>query len=227
MATTDPTTGFVTHVESDVITPISTYVNDVITPINTWALARAIRSYKWADATARNAQAGMTAGDTGYQADTNIRYGCPGSAWVIWEVSRTTFSPAPTNFTSTPAATVTGSYYVTGGRVFWDASGTLGTSGITVGDIRLTMPMAMLTTSQVQYLTPQAGTVIYYDSSVGATGSTNGRFGGEVVYYDASTVQLLRPNISSAGVVKAVDATGPMTWAASDAFYATGSYIPA
>jgi hypothetical protein len=83
MATTDSTTGFVTHTATDVISPLYTYVNDVVNPINTWAKDRMRKNYVWADATARAAQTGMLAGSLGYQTDTGVDYRYDGSAWVL------------------------------------------------------------------------------------------------------------------------------------------------
>lgn len=44
---------------------------------------RPIRSFKWANAAARNAQTGMTEGDIGDQADTNEVWRYSGSAWGV------------------------------------------------------------------------------------------------------------------------------------------------
>ena len=43
---------------------------------------RQIKTYKWADNAARTAQTGMTAGDEGYQTDTDTYYTYDGAAWV-------------------------------------------------------------------------------------------------------------------------------------------------
>lgn len=43
---------------------------------------REIQTYKWANATERGSQTGMTEGDVGDQADTNQRWRYSGSAWV-------------------------------------------------------------------------------------------------------------------------------------------------
>lgn len=43
--------------------------------------SRAIRSYRWADLAARNAQIDMQAGDEGYQIDTNANYRYNGTDW--------------------------------------------------------------------------------------------------------------------------------------------------
>lgn len=51
------------------------------TSIQTAFSKRQLHSYLWADATARGAQAGMSAGDTGYQTDTNVYYRYNGTAW--------------------------------------------------------------------------------------------------------------------------------------------------
>ena len=42
---------------------------------------RQIKTYKWADNAARTAQTGMTAGDEGYQTDTDTTYIYSGSVW--------------------------------------------------------------------------------------------------------------------------------------------------
>ena len=42
---------------------------------------RQIQTYKWADNAARTAQTGMTAGDEGYQTDTDTTYIYSGSVW--------------------------------------------------------------------------------------------------------------------------------------------------
>lgn len=45
--------------------------------------SRAIRTYKWADTAARNAQTGMTEGDIGYQLDNDIYYSYTGGSWSL------------------------------------------------------------------------------------------------------------------------------------------------
>jgi len=53
--------------------------NSVQTALNT----RAIKSYRWANTAARNAQAGMAAGDVGYQIDDGTNWQYSGTAWLI------------------------------------------------------------------------------------------------------------------------------------------------
>ena len=44
---------------------------------------RQIKTYKWADNAARTAQTGMTAGDEGYQTDTDTAYRYDGAVWGL------------------------------------------------------------------------------------------------------------------------------------------------
>lgn len=53
------------------------------TSIQTALTGRQLHTYRWADAAARTAQAGMSAGDRGYQTDTATEYIYTGSAWRI------------------------------------------------------------------------------------------------------------------------------------------------
>ena len=48
---------------------------------------RQIQTYKWADNAARTAQTGMTAGDEGYQTDTDTYYTYDGTAWITGTAS--------------------------------------------------------------------------------------------------------------------------------------------
>lgn len=62
-------------------TESATQAASVDAALTTFANSRAIRSFKWANAAAKNAQTGMTEGDIGDQADTNTVYRYSGSAW--------------------------------------------------------------------------------------------------------------------------------------------------
>lgn len=53
-------------------------INALVTALNSIV---GQRTYKWANAAARGAQTGMSEGDVGDQADTDIRYRYSGSAW--------------------------------------------------------------------------------------------------------------------------------------------------
>lgn len=57
-------------------------INAVETAVDDLEDARAIQTFRWADATERNAQTGMQAGDVGYQVDTSVYYRYLGGSWV-------------------------------------------------------------------------------------------------------------------------------------------------
>jgi len=59
-------------------TELATTASSVQTAFDT----RVIKTFKWADNAARTAQTGMTAGDEGYQTDTDTAYRYDGAAWV-------------------------------------------------------------------------------------------------------------------------------------------------
>ena len=56
--------------------------NAAFAQIGTVIGSQDIKSYKWANASARNAQAGMSEGDLGYQRDSKFVYVYSGTAWV-------------------------------------------------------------------------------------------------------------------------------------------------
>lgn len=66
---------------------------------------RALRTYRWANATERGAQTGMQAGDIGYQADNGITYFYNGTAWLargsyaLLDKNSTALSPATGTYT--------------------------------------------------------------------------------------------------------------------------------
>lgn len=58
-------------------------VNDAVDDNTAEFNDREIYSYRWADSSARTGQAGMRAGDKGYQVDTNAEYTYTGTEWEI------------------------------------------------------------------------------------------------------------------------------------------------
>lgn len=52
------------------------------TSVQTALSTRAIKAYRWANAAARAAETGMSAGDEGWQTDTTMHYLYDGSAWL-------------------------------------------------------------------------------------------------------------------------------------------------
>lgn len=63
--------------------------------------SRALRTYRWADTAARNSQTGMTAGDIGYQINTDVLYRYSGSTWTsISDFGSATVTPLGSVFNS-------------------------------------------------------------------------------------------------------------------------------
>lgn len=60
--------------------------------------SRAIRTFKWANATERSAQTGMTEGDYGDQADNATLYRYDGSAWVSTKLDQSLIVSDTANF---------------------------------------------------------------------------------------------------------------------------------
>ena len=69
-------------VSTDNIAPLETVFASMANSVQTALNTRAIKSYRWANTAARNAQAGMAAGDVGYQIDDKTSWTYSGTAWV-------------------------------------------------------------------------------------------------------------------------------------------------
>lgn len=59
------------------------YTAGLATAVQNALDGRALHTYRWANAAARAAQAGMQSGDMGYQVDTRTHYQYTGSAWIV------------------------------------------------------------------------------------------------------------------------------------------------
>jgi hypothetical protein len=66
----------------DQVAPLNTVFQNLAETTQTALAPRASFSYRWADAAARTAQAGMRNGDQGYQIDTGLWYERIAAAWV-------------------------------------------------------------------------------------------------------------------------------------------------
>lgn len=92
---------------SEPISPLENLLNPRYTQITADIAAagtditnvRQIQTYKWANAAARTAQAGMSEGDVGDQADTDQRWRYSGSAWV--NITNGLFPVIPTSVAGT------------------------------------------------------------------------------------------------------------------------------
>lgn len=82
MATTTPDSIYY-PTATDSIAPLETVFATLASSVQTaLTTTRSIKSYRWANTAARNAQAGMARNDRGYQADNDTLYTYNGSSWV-------------------------------------------------------------------------------------------------------------------------------------------------
>lgn len=172
-------------------------------------------NYRWANAAARTAQAGMAAGDKGYQTDTAIVYRYSGSAWKEWESDWLTYTStlgaASGGFTVGTGGSVLQEtkYKWVNGRVLLRYKFVLGSSGGAVGTAPyFTAPVTMA--PQAPRYAVLAGDGNVYDLSTTTNYYTKARVN------DGSTSQIL---ISSyAGTFSNITASSPVatSWASGD-----------
>lgn len=180
---------------------------------------RAIQTFRWADATARNAQTGMVAGDVGYQVDTGVQYRYIGAVWTAWGSDWISYTPTTSGVTLGTGGSVTASYKYVLGRIFVRIKVQLGTSGAAVtGGVSFTLPATSITPAIV----PLAfnGATTYLDAS--ATTSYIGAVGS-----NGSSTTAARFVSANSGSLGGLSAASPFAWAASDAMYAEFVYDPA
>lgn len=182
---------------------------------------RGRKSYQWADATARGAQAGMASGETGIQADTLVVYKYNGSAWKAWESDWITYTPTLANVTLGTAGTSTFKYRYQLGSVRVLGYIKLGTSGMAMGTApTFTLPVNATTLVHSNQSFP--GSVKLYDDSAA------GDYIGESLTSGSSvTTGLLRSTSSTLANAASITATVPYTWAANDCVDIDLTYEPA
>lgn len=218
MATYTSPDGIYKPDSTDQVTPLETPFANMATTIQTAFDKREIYSYRWADASERNATTGMRAGDTGYQADEDTVYRRVGSAWKVWERPERTYIPVTTNLVPGVGGGTDARYMVSGGIVFVQIRSTLGTSGSTVGDVRYSVPLAM-DTSGMNTVTSTLGISSLFDSSSSLS------YTGSVAYNDTNSVRVFRNLVSGANIYTAqISSSTPMTWAASDRIHCWFNY---
>ena len=192
-------------------TDMATLASSVNTRLST---TRALKVFKWANDSARNAQTGMVVGDEGYQADGwTWKYFSPASGaglgWYRWALSPTGYTPTIAGATVVPPSFY---YNVSSGMV-----SIAGRIPITAGsgDVTFTTPpnCPIPTTGS-----DDLGTAILID-----LGTANYR---GVLQRASSTTVYVRV-INSAGTYAAVvgmSATIPFTWTAGDTAEINCSY---
>jgi len=214
-----PTTSPDSIYYADGTTPasIATITAAMATSIQDAFSLRELKSYSWADETARNAQTGMSASEIGYQVDNDTYYIYNNSAWQIWAKAATEYTPSFTAFTSSSS---TFTYSIAGSRVF--ITGTFTCSS--------TLPTGVIT-----FTTPQDYNIdtTYFDlvraAIIGTCGiddaSTSNDYDGVVRVVSSSTVSIAVKDVGTTYVrLQSTSASVPMTWASGDNVYVNFSY---
>lgn len=218
MATYTSPDGIYKPDSTDQVTPLETPFANMATTIQAALDKREIYTYRWADASERNATTGMRAGDIGYQADEDTVYRRVGSAWKVWERPETAYTPIATNLTVGTGGATVARYMVSGGIVFVQIRSTLGTSGFSVGDVRYSVPLAMDTTEMNGSISP-IGQCTFYDASATTTHS------GWMAYLDTNNAICRRTYVSGTTVINSnTSSSAPFTWAAGDRIHCWFSY---
>lgn len=183
-------------------------------------------NYVWADATARNAQTGMVAGDRGYQEDNKVVYLYSGSGWVAWESWWITYTPSLTNISvGTGGSAVSSAVYrFEQGRVRVKFRFVLGSSGSSMGTTpKMTLPFEVGALNHSYNVFPSDGTM--FDFSINSARLLK-------VVADASSTTVVRfayiqDGSGGGGLFDYPNATTPWTWASGDAISGELVYDPA
>lgn len=175
--------------------------------------------YVWADATARAAATGMSAGDFGRQVDTLVQYRYDGSAWKEWQSSWLTYTATLTGTTVGTGGTHTGRYRWEQGRVRVQTFTVLGSSGFTFGGYVVALP--------VTAATPHSSFCGYVSSASFDDVSSGNSYEGFVAATAASTTQASVLLMGTNGLRVGPSASTPFTWAAGDKIKTEFVYDPA
>lgn len=174
-------------------------------------------SYVWANSSDRTAQTGMTVGAKGTQADTGATYRYDGSAWKIWELAPTSYTPTLTGFGGT-APTVVGTYMVSGGRVIADVTVTF-VSGTTLSaHPTATLPVAAAAT----YLQDSIFGRVYLLVA-------GNNYPATTLRHTTTSLVTSYPETASGTYigVASISSTVPATWATGSIWRMHAEYVPA
>jgi hypothetical protein len=155
------------------------------TDFDDFTAERAIQTFRWANTAARTAQAGMVAGDVGYQEDTKVNYIYSGSAWVATTDQAVTLTPGASCTLNAGTKAVKNEY---AGRVVVNLNITK-SSNYTSGDAIATFPAGSrpsgtvllagaLTNATLCFVTVNSSGVVnvYFTGTAGATFIGTGTF---------------------------------------------------
>lgn len=187
-------------------------VKDTADTTQTALLARAGRTFRPADAAALTALSSsytLQADDRAYQVDTGVIYRYSGSAWVPWESDWITWATAPTNITVGTGGSVSSlqRYKWVAGRVYFNYSFTLGSSGSSMGtQPTLNLPLAVA-------MRIPANNIAEGDAGAYDLSATTGHFCKQLI--QTSTTVYIRHTYTGSAT-STISSTAPFTWAAGD-----------
>ena len=219
-----PTTSPDSIYYADGTTPASlaTITAAIATSVQNALNVRELKSYSWADSTAKAAQTGMSNGEVGYQID-NATYYIYNGSWIIWAKAPSAYTPTITGITST-AFTRSFIYSVSGGVA--NITGNIVFTGSTTGSgtLRLSLPTGFNidttdTIADTTYFKSNLGGVSFWDNS--ATTDVV----GAVSAYDATSVSLNFFNTAATALAfVGATRTDPFTLTTSDSIQVNFSY---
>jgi hypothetical protein len=212
-----PTTSPDSIYYADGTTPasLSAITSAMATSVQNALNVREARTYSWADNTAKSAQTGMAAGETGYQIDNDIYYIYSGSAWKIWAKQPTIYTPTITGIGITSRSFI---YSIAGGVV--NVSGNAVVSGVASGLIIISLPPTFNVNGA---LLPSSAAVIIGTGGLDDVTGSNYSLGVRVV--TNSTVGLVGYNAAATNLlVVDTSASVPVAWAVNDVFNVNFSY---
>jgi len=183
---------------ADYNTPINTIVNEINGSLDNSNItaAAAIAGSKLADASLPNAKLATGAGE-------------PGGAWTSW-------TPSLVDLNAGTTGVVRAIYTKIGNTVHFQFNALLGGTGISVGDIRFSVPINA--SSNYADSTVSVGTGFCRDGS-STKSITIGRF------ENAAEIRILQTTVSgSYTTVAVISATTPHTWGAGDVISLSGTY---
>jgi len=172
---------------------------------------RQLYTYRWPNAVARLAQAGMENGDEGFQSDTQTTYKRLDSSWKIWSLPLSGYTPSWSGI-NISSGTVEGYWSMSAGVVTCEVVVTAGSNTSATGSMSFSAPITPLNGQLVN-----VGTGRFVDASSGQN------FMAAVLLVGGSLVP--RPIVTTSTYADIVPTTStvPFSWATGDRveFYCT------
>lgn len=128
------------------------------------------------------------------------------------------YTPTYANLNVGSTGTTVARYHQIGKKVMFQWLATLGGTGISVGDVRVSLPVTSVSTGYVSLVTP-LGIAHLLDSGVAL-------FSGNCLWTGTTTFGVRYWNMPSGTILRSavITSTAPFTWAAGDQLSVVGAY---